>query len=108
MKVAGQTIVITGASSGIGAALARAAAAGGARVLLLARTQAALEQVAADIRAAGSAATLYPVDLTDAGAVERVARTLLAECGTPDMVISNAGAGRGCSWRRLAPTRRWR
>jgi short-subunit dehydrogenase len=94
MKIAGHTILITGASYGIGAALARAAAAAGARVVLLARTQAALEEVAADIRAAGGTAALYSVDLTDAGAVERVVRALLAEVGTPDIVISNAGAGR--------------
>jgi short-subunit dehydrogenase len=94
VKIAGHTILITGASYGIGAALARAAAAGGARVVLLARTQAALEEVAAAIRAAGGTAALYPVDLTDARAVERVAHTLLAEVGTPDIVISNAGSGR--------------
>jgi short-subunit dehydrogenase len=94
MQVAGKTVVITGASSGIGAALARAAAAAGAHVLLLARTQPALEQLAAAIRAAGGSATPYPVDLTDAGAVERVAWALLAECGAPDILISNAGAGR--------------
>jgi short-subunit dehydrogenase len=94
MKIAGRTIVITGASSGIGAALAKAAAAAGGRVVLLARTAAALEQVAGEIHAAGGVATLYPVDLTDAGAVERVARTLLADIGAPDILISNAGAGR--------------
>jgi short-subunit dehydrogenase len=94
MKIAGHTILITGASYGIGAALARAAAAQGARVVLLARTQAALEEVAADIRAARGTATLYPVDLTDAVAVERVASALLNQVGTPDIVISNAGSGR--------------
>src|SRR5690349_21183337 len=94
MKIAGRTIVITGASSGIGAALARAAAAAGGRVALLARTAAALEQVAGQIHAAGGVAMIYPVDLTDAGAVERVAQSLLADIGAPDILISNAGAGR--------------
>ncbi|HEU5100402.1 MAG TPA: SDR family NAD(P)-dependent oxidoreductase [Roseiflexaceae bacterium] len=94
MKIAGRTIVITGASSGIGAALAKEAAAAGGRVVLLARTQSALDRVATDIHVAGGAASIYPVDLTDAGAVERVARSLLADVGTPDILISNAGAGR--------------
>lgn len=94
MRISGSTILITGASSGIGAAVARLAARRGARVLLLARTESALEQVAAEIRAAGGHAGVFPADLTDPGAVERVAARILAEAGPPDMLISNAGAGR--------------
>ena len=94
IKISGSTILITGASSGIGAAVARLAARRGARVLLLARTESALEQVAAGIRSAGGQASIYPVDLTDPAAVEAVATRILAEYGPPDILISNAGAGR--------------
>jgi short-subunit dehydrogenase len=94
MQINGSTILITGASSGIGAALAYAAARQGARVVLLARTAAALEQIAADIRAGGGKADVYAIDLTDAAATEQTIRRVLAEVGPPDIVISNAGAGR--------------
>ena len=57
MKVNGSVVLITGASSGIGAATAKAMARTGGRVVLLARTRAALEKVAADISASGGEAT---------------------------------------------------
>jgi short-subunit dehydrogenase len=94
MKVNGRTILITGASYGIGAALARAAAQAGGRVVLLARTQDALDRVAAEIGASGGQAHVYPADLADAAAVERVARAIEAEVGTPDILVNNAGIGR--------------
>jgi short-subunit dehydrogenase len=94
MKVNGSIVLITGASSGIGAATAKAMARTGGRVVLLARTQAALEQVAADISASGGEAKAYPIDLTDAEAVAKVAKTITAQIGTPDILINNAGAGR--------------
>jgi short-subunit dehydrogenase len=94
MKIQGSTILITGASSGIGAATAKAMARAGGRVLLLARTQTALEKVAAEIVAAGGEAKVYPIDLTDAPKVEQVAKQILAEVGTPDLILNNAGAGR--------------
>lgn len=89
-----RTVLITGASYGIGAATAREFGRRGAHVLLLARTQSALEEVARDIRASGGAASVYPVDLTDARAVADVARQVLAATGPPDILLSNAGAGR--------------
>ena len=94
MKVNGSIVLITGASSGIGAATAKAMARTGGRVVLLARTHAALEQVAADISASGGEAKAYQIDLTDAEAVAKVARTITAQMGTPDILMNNAGAGR--------------
>jgi short-subunit dehydrogenase len=94
MNVDGRLAVITGGSSGIGAATAQALARRGARVALLARTQADLENVADDIRRAGGQACAYPVDLGDAEAAEQTARGITAEMGLPDILINSAGAGR--------------
>lgn len=103
MRIAGTTAVITGASSGIGAATAQALAAAGARVVLLARTAAALEQQAAQIRARGGAALVYPVDLADMDAAEQTARAVLGQAGPPDILVNNAGAGRWLFLEETAP-----
>ena len=94
MNIQGRLVLITGASSGIGAASAKAMARNGARVLLLARTQSGLEQVATEIKAKGGKAWVYPVDLSDATAVERTGQAILEEVGVPDILVNNAGAGR--------------
>jgi len=94
MRVSGATVLITGASSGIGAALALACAQNGGRVALLARTASTLEWLAATIRSAGGVARAYPCDITDANAVERVVAQITAELGPPQLVVNNAGAGR--------------
>ncbi|MFF3566626.1 SDR family NAD(P)-dependent oxidoreductase [Nocardia jiangxiensis] len=89
--VADKTVLVTGASHGIGKASARRLAAAGAVVLLVARSGPELEQLAADITGDGGTARAYPTDLADMAAVDRLGRTLLAEYGHIDMVISNAG-----------------
>jgi short-subunit dehydrogenase len=89
--LAGKRILVTGASSGIGAATARAAAARGATVLLVARRADALERVRADIEAAGGAAYSYVCDLTDGPAVDALVARVLAEHGAVDMLVNNAG-----------------
>ncbi len=95
MRVHDKVVVITGASSGIGTATALATARRKARaVVLLARTREALERVAADVRALGAEAFPYPVDLTDAGAVDRMATAIESSVGAPDVLVNNAGAGR--------------
>ncbi len=75
----GQTIVITGASSGIGAEAARKVARLGATVCLLARREDELDDVRTSIEAAGGTAYAYAVDLSDADATDDVAAQLLAE-----------------------------
>jgi short-subunit dehydrogenase len=104
MKINGSVVLVTGASSGIGAATAKAMARKGGRVLLLARNQIALEKVASDISANGREARVYPVDLTDAEAVIQSANRVTAEVGTPDIVINNAGAGRWLFTEETAPS----
>lgn len=85
----GKTILITGASFGIGEGVARLAAAAGAHVLLVARTAGKLEALASEIAAAGGTATVLAADLTDEAAVEALAAKLAAF--PPDIVVSNAG-----------------
>ena len=94
MDLNGKIMLITGASSGIGAATAKAAARAGAKVVLLARTRSKLENVADSIRKEGGTAHVYPVDLTVAGAVAEIAKRVTVDVGPPDIIFNNAGAGK--------------
>jgi NADP-dependent 3-hydroxy acid dehydrogenase YdfG len=87
----GQVAVITGASSGIGEALARELAAQGCRVALVARRIEALEALAAELREQGGEALAIMGDVTDSDQMERMARTVLDTWGRVDIVIANAG-----------------
>ncbi|WP_343061441.1 SDR family NAD(P)-dependent oxidoreductase [Nocardioides luti] len=89
--LAGRTVLVTGASSGIGEATARAVAARGAHVLLVARRAEALEELRAEIVADGGRATAYPCDLTDLEAVDVLVERVLADHGTVDLLVNNAG-----------------
>ncbi|CAM4390995.1 SDR family NAD(P)-dependent oxidoreductase [Deinococcus marmoris] len=89
--VRSKTVLITGASYGIGEATARLLASCGAEVLLLARSGERLEEVAAQIRAAGGKASVYQLDLTDAQAVKAVAAQIESTHPRIDVIISNAG-----------------
>ena len=89
--LADRTVLVTGASSGIGEATARAVAARGARVLLVARRAAELDRLAEEVRAAGGEATTYPCDLTDGEAVDALVKQVLADHGAVDYLVNNAG-----------------
>ena len=90
--------VVTGASSGIGAAFARLVASRGAHVVLLARSAAPLAALAAEIKAAGGSASWHAVDCADGAAVDAMAVQVLAEHGAPTLVVCSAGAGQ---WKAL-------
>lgn len=94
VDVRGKLVVVTGASSGIGAATAEALGAAGARVVLMARTQAALDSVADGVRRRGGEAHVIAVDVGDSAAAFAAAEQVLAEAGVPDVIVNNAGAGR--------------
>ncbi|MGA8257635.1 MAG: SDR family NAD(P)-dependent oxidoreductase, partial [Nocardioides sp.] len=81
----------TGASSGIGAAAARAVAAQGATVLLVARRAEPLAELATEIGIAGGAAAIYPCDLTDYEAIDGLVAQVLADHGHVDYLVNNAG-----------------
>ena len=87
-----RTVLITGASAGIGAAAARAFAAGGDRVLLAARSADRLRALAGDL---GDAARVVPLDVTDADAHARALDALPAEWRAVDVAVLNAGLAKG-------------
>jgi short-subunit dehydrogenase len=90
-KIEDQTMVVTGASSGIGRATAKAAAAKGARVVLAARDEPSLREAVEEIEAAGGEALSMVADVTDRKAVLRVAETAERELGGFDTWVNNAG-----------------
>lgn len=90
-KVNGKTVLITGASSGIGLTVAKKLAANGAHVLLLARTEETLQQVQKEIQAEGGQATIFPCDLNEMTEIDRVSKEVLASVDHIDILINNAG-----------------
>jgi NADP-dependent 3-hydroxy acid dehydrogenase YdfG len=87
------TLLITGASSGIGRALAREYGRGGAKMALCARREGELEQAAFEVRAVGGEAIVLPVDVSNADAAAEAVRQADRDLGGLDMVIANAGRG---------------
>ena len=91
VPLAGKRIMVTGASSGIGEATARAVGRLGAEVLLVARREEELARVAAAIAAEGGTAHVHPCDLTDPGSVDRLVASVRDAHGGVDMLVNNAG-----------------
>ena len=90
-RLAGRIAVITGASRGIGAAVARRFAAEGARLVLIARTVGGLEELDDQIREAGGpGATLVPLDLRESDAIDSLGASLYERFGHLDILVGNA------------------
>ncbi len=87
----GRTVVITGASSGIGAATAHKVAQAGGVPVLVARGKDKLEATRTAIEMRGGSALVYPCDLTDLEAIDDLAARLVAELGSVDYLVNNAG-----------------
>ncbi len=89
--VSGRTVVVTGASSGIGEALARRLGDAGAKVLLVARSTEKLDEMKQGIEARGGAAFAYPADLSSAEDTQRAIDAILADHAKVDILVNNAG-----------------
>lgn len=98
MELTGRTVLITGASSGIGAAAAEAMSRRGAIPLLVARREQELRYLAARLPGLSG---VYPCDVGDPNAVTAMAAAVLADHGTPDVIVNNAGVGR---WLHIEET----
>ena len=91
IDLAGKTAIVTGASRGIGRAIALAYAEAGADVALVARDVEKLEEVASGVRAVGQKAFVLPCDVTDEAAVHTSVASAIEHLGHVDVVVNNAG-----------------
>lgn len=89
----GKVAIVTGASKGIGKAIAVALADAGAKIVLAARTPQTVEDVAAELRETGANATAVPTDVTDVDAVQNLVQRTLDTYQNLDILVNNAGNG---------------
>ncbi len=102
VDLSGQVAIVTGASQGIGRAIAETLAANGATVALVARSVAKLDDVAAAIRAAGGNAETFPCDVSKAENVSAVVEAIVAKLGRVDILVNNAGVTRDTLLPRMS------
>ncbi|MEU4796708.1 SDR family oxidoreductase [Streptomyces sp. NPDC023327] len=97
-----KVVVITGASSGIGAVGAKALAARGAKIIAAARGREDLDQLVTDIEKAGGTATARLTDVTDAADMQALADSAVDTYGRIDVLVNNAGLMLFSHWKDLA------
>ena len=94
VDLSGQTALVTGASRGIGKAIALTLGKAGAKVACIARNEEKLKETADEIAAAGGTAAIYSCDVTDSAAVEKVFEAVLEQWEQIDIIVNNAGITR--------------
>src|SRR5262245_1609134 len=92
-QLQGRRVLLTGASSGIGRALARRLAGSGAHLLLTARRQDRLQQLAKELRELNGAVTFSAGDITDAATRRQLLQIVEQRWGALDLLVNNAGRG---------------
>jgi NADP-dependent 3-hydroxy acid dehydrogenase YdfG len=105
--LAGQTVLVTGAGSGMGRETARLLAQEGARTVLVGRRQEPLEEVAAEIRDAGGSAHPIAADITDPAEVTRLLDNVHRELGPVDVLVNNAGSSSSVLNPQWLPQEEW-
>jgi len=94
MTLSGRVALVTGASQGIGRACALKLSAAGATVAVAARNPQKLEELAAQITAAGGKAAVFPLDVSDEEQIKSVFKTAIGQLGKIDILVNNAGVTR--------------
>ena len=102
VDLSGQVAVVTGASQGIGRAIAETLAANGATVALVARSAGKLADVAASIQAAGGKAEVFSCDVTQGEAIAPVIEAIVEKLGRLDILVNNAGVTRDTLLPRMS------
>jgi 3-oxoacyl-[acyl-carrier protein] reductase len=102
VDLSGQVALVTGASQGLGRAIAEALAAAGAKVALVARSAGKLADVAAGIRAAGGTAEEFPCDVSKGDEVVKVVEQVVEKLGRLDILVNNAGVTRDTLLPRMS------
>jgi 3-oxoacyl-[acyl-carrier protein] reductase len=102
VDLSGQVALVTGASQGLGRAIAEALAASGASVALVARNAVKLAEVAAGIRGAGGTAQEFPCDVAKGEEVARVVEQIVESLGRLDILVNNAGVTRDTLLPRMS------
>jgi 3-oxoacyl-[acyl-carrier protein] reductase len=103
IDLSGKRVIVTGASRGIGLAIARAFAAEGARVAICARTAEAVEAAGGELAHGAQAVIARAVDVTDSDGVKAFVEEVAASWGGIDVLVNNAGQGRGGNLDTLKP-----
>jgi 3-oxoacyl-[acyl-carrier protein] reductase len=102
VDLGGQVAIVTGASQGLGRAIAETLAAAGASVALVARSADKLAAVAAGITAAGGRAEVFPCDVTQGDDIQRVVEAVVEKLGRLDILVNNAGVTRDTLLPRMS------
>ena len=90
-KLSGRVAVISGASKGLGRAIALALGGAGAKLALVSRDEKLLRAVAGEVRALGTDVEIFPADVTDEAQVARVEKAVIARFGKVHILVNNAG-----------------